>query len=133
MTPKSALASFPNLCIPIPLYNQNVFFFLVFGLWFPSVAGSGDRPHCHQVLLHKSVTVVLNGTAFKRIMISLFETGQHPKNAFTMSLYTKIQPKLIKVFTAHVTEPQYVIVITFHCQSSIQDQISSDFQVSCLI
>ena len=30
---------------------------LVFGLWFPGVAGRSGRPHCHhdQMLMHKAV------------------------------------------------------------------------------
>ena len=65
---------------------------MVFGLWFPGASGRSDRPHCHhdQMLVHKPVwwwywKELLSGG----LIISLLETGWHPKTAPTTSLCTR--------------------------------------------
>ena len=59
------------------------------GLWLLAADHRSLQCHHHhsQLLLHK--LVMLNGDAFRRMVMSRLETGRHPMMAFTVSLWMR--------------------------------------------
>ena len=62
---------------------------------------------------------MLKGTALRRVVISLMETGRHPMTVFTMSLWTKIQRHARVYPLFHWKKLCVVPVLLFRQSSSI--------------